>query len=476
MSDESTDDSTELELTASEVDRQSKQLRFALAKALGENIGGDQDYYEVFNWDKNPGVDEFYALALRNPYAYAVTFLPPNTTWRDSPTIVDDVEGEDGQTQFEKEVERLERETRIWHYGKRADKLAGIGDFGILVLEFDDTEAPQDFRNPVGNASELQGLRPFSRASIDGYTTGGPGSDRWGEPVEYQLDLSDENDQDSAEMESKGPDQLRVHHSRVIHIPSDELLDDEIRGVERQAPVYNNLIDIEKSLGSAGELAYRATAWGLNVNISEDFNLEDGGEQMREHLSSWYNGLEPILRTQGADDVQSLGGEEIDPSNIIDPNVEAISAQTGIPQSVLKGNETGERATTQDLKEWYGKITERRNEFVTPKIVRELIDRLIEYNVLTEPAGNSSDTIGNAYSVEWTPLMEMSEKDEADIQNTRAKTLKEWPFGEEWLTPEQQKDFVEKGKLPSELDTGELPALDEDSPEVQAQWDSLHGD
>lgn len=472
-----TDDSSDsYELTASEIDRKTRQLRYALAEALGENIGGDQDYYEVFNWDKNPDVEDFYALALRNPYAYAVTFLPPNTTWRDDPDIVDDTEGSDGQTTFEREIERLERQTRIWNYCKRADKLAGIGKYGLLVLEFDDTESPQDFKEPVGNASELQGLKPFSEASIDGFTTGGPSSDRWGEPLIYQLDLSDENDSESAEIESEGPDQLRVHHSRVIHIPSDELLDDEIRGVERQAPVYNNLIDIEKSLGSAGELAYRATAWGLNVNIDKDFNIEDGGDQLKEHLQDWYYGLEPILRTQGAQDVQSLGGEEIDPSNIIDPNVEAISAQTGIPQSVLKGNETGERATTQDLKEWYGKVAERRNNFVTPTIVRELIDRLIEYGILPEPAGNSEDTIGNAYSVDWKPLMETSESDEADIQNKRAKTLKEWPFAEEFLTPEQQKEFVETGKLPSELDTEELPELDEENPEVQAQFESLQGD
>lgn len=469
------DDET-FELTASDMDRQTQQMRYALAQALGENIGGEQDYYEVFNWDKNPGVEQFYALALRNPYAYAVTFLPPNTTWRDNPEIVDDIEGADGQTEFEREVERLERQTEIWNYGKRADKLAGIGKYGLLVLEFDDTDSPSDFGDEVTGASELQGLRPFSEASIDGFTTGGPGSDRWGEPVRYKLDLTDENDQDNAEINSEGPDQLVVHHSRVIHIPSDELLDDEIRGVERQAPVYNNLIDIEKSLGSAGELAYRATSWGLNVNIDKDYNIEDGGGEMQEHLSRWYHGLEPILRTQGAQDVQSLGGEDIDPGPVIDPNVEAISAQTGIPQSVLKGNETGERATTQDLKEWYGKVSERRNNFVTPRIVRELIDRLIEFDILPDPAGNSPDTIGNAYSVDWKPLMETSEEDEADIQNTRAKTLDEWPFAEEFLTPEQQMEFVETGKFPSELDTEELPALDEGDENVQAQFESLQGD
>jgi hypothetical protein len=442
-----------LELTAAE--QVDLTMRQTLAAILGENIAGstddnDFDYYEVFEWDDNPGVDQFYALALRNPYAFAVTFLPPSTTWRDPPEIVDDGEAntEDGQTAFEQAVTELEREAKLWHYCKRADKLAGIGQFGVLVLEFDDVEDPGAWKNPATSVRELKGLRPFSEASIEDVKLGGPASGRWGKPVKYQIDLSDEEDDESdATITEDGPDSIWVHHTRVIHIPADELLDDEVRGIPRQQPVYNNLIEIERTLGSAGQLVYRAAAWGININIDKDFDLDDGGDDLREHLHRWEVGLENVLRTHGAKDVQSLGGEDIDPGPVIDPNVEAISAQTGLPQSVLKGNETGERATTQDLKEWYGKIAERRTEFATPTIVRALIDRLREYDLLPDPSGDG-------YSAEWPPLHETSEKEVADIQKARAEVLDIWTGGvpDAILTRQQQADFIEDGTLPSELD------------------------
>ena len=468
-------------LASQQVDMRMRQL---LEGALGKNIHGAEkegypDYYEIFSWDKNPGTKDYYALALRNPFAYAVTFLPASTAWRDPPKVVDDVEGSDGETQFENDVEEVVREQDLWDYGKRVDKLAGIGNFGCLVLEFDDIEDPTDFDQPVSNPENLTGLKPFSRMSIQGVELGGPGSGRWGEPEYYEIDLRDENDEeyavrqtsDSLETTQGGPKTIRVHYSRVIHVHSDELLDDEFRGVPRQQPVYNNLIDIEKTLGSAGELAYRASAWGLNINIDKDFNIEDNGDQMREQLHAWEVGLENVLRTHGADEVQSLGGEEINPSNIIDPNIEAICSYLGISQSVLKGNETGERATSEDLKEWYGKIQERRQEFVTPTIVRELINRLVEYGIVEAPVEGA-----HSYSVEWEPLAEMSAKDRAEVRHTNAQTLDEWPFAEEYLTPEQQKEFVENNELPSELDTAELPPLDEESEEVQAQWQSQQSD
>ena len=463
------DEETKELVAAQQVDM---QMRMMLASALGENVaGGDTgvlpDYYEIFDWDPNPSTRDFYALALRNPYAYAVTFLPSSTSWRNPPKIVDDAEPDGAavvdadQTQFEEDVEELAREQDLWDYCKRADKLAGIGDFGVLVMVFDDVQqddvddeagmlSEDTFADPVDGAEQLVDLRPFSRLSVQNIKLGGPGSGRGGEPVEYEIDLRDENDEEfdvrrTGDLETShgGPKTLRVHHSRVIHIHSETLLDDEMRGIARQQPVYNNLIDIEKALGSAGELAYRASAWGININIDKDYQLEDDNA-LTEHLHRWQVGLENVLRTHGADEVQNLGGEEIDPSNIIDPNIEAICAYLGIPQSVLKGNETGERATSEDLVEWYGKIQERRQEFVTPTIVRELIDRLIEHDIIATPDHGPS-----AYSVEWKPLKEMSEDQVAEIQKDRSETQER--LAGIGLTREQRLEYVRDGTLPTAI-------------------------
>ena len=439
-------DQEELTADAGLSTRQEFQMRFALAQALGENIPSDEDYYDVFSWDKNPSVEDFYALALRNPYAYAVTFLESDTVWRDAPDIVDKGASEDDtQTAFERRVEEIVDEHRVNHYLHRARRLAGIGKFGCLVIQFDDVDDPHELRQPVGDASEITGLKPFSRMSITDVRVGGPGSGRWGEPIAYQLDFSDENETEGV-IEHEGPDTVWVHWERVIHIPSDELLDDEIRGIPRQKPCYNQLIDIERTLGAAGILAYRAAAWGIHINIDGDFDLqEERREKLNEHLQAWRWGLEDVLKTHGADEVKSLGGENIDPRPIIDANIEAISAQTGIPQSLLKGNETGERATTEDVKQWYGSVGETREEFDTPLIVREFWDRLIRFGIVPEPAGDG-------YDVDWTPLFEMSQQDEAAVQETRSQTIQNLPDLERELDAAEQATFLEDGTLPNDLD------------------------
>lgn len=425
-------------------------LRWQLLNALGQDKGdGEAELYDVFDWDVDPGIDDYYASYLRSRYGGPVVEAPVNTAWRDNPEIEDEEDTDaDEQTDFEKELETVANQHRIWNYCRRADILAGIGEYGILVLELSDISSPGEFKteaNAGQEGLELTGLRPFSLKSIEDIQTGGPGSGRWGEPVQYKIDLEDEDDGGPDVDDSQtGPDEMWVHHSRVIHVPSDGLLDDEVRGQPRQEGVWNALTDIEKTLGSSAEMAYRASAWGLAVNIAKDFNLEDGGDALQKNLQQWYHGLDPVLRTQGAEDIQNLGGEDIDPQPIVDANVETISARTGIPQSVLKGNETGERATTQDLKEWYGKVQERREQFVTPVIVRALIDRLMDLGVLPEPTGDD-------YEVEWPPLAETNEKEESVIQQNRSKTARNLQKiipsydGEDW------KQYVEDGDF-SDID------------------------
>lgn len=462
-----TDDDTqeqEYEITADAIqERQDMAMRQALVSAIDTQLGGGQSKYDTFNWDENPDIEQYYGSYLRNAYARAVCDQPVETTWRDAPDIVDQAEDdENDETTFESEVADLFNTLRVPHYLKRGDTLSGIGEYGIVVLEFDDISEPGEFRTEVGNPQNLTGMRPFSQASIEEINLGGPGSERWGEPLTYTLDLEDEDDRVTQQGTPTDDDDedFVVHHTRVIHIPSEGLLDDEIRGTPRQEPIWNNLTDIEKALGSAGELAYRASSLGININIDKDYQLEDGGEQQNEHLQRWWYGLEPILRTTGADDVQNLGGETIDPQPVIDANIAAISAQVGIPQSVLKGNETGERATQQDLKEWYGKIQSRREEFVTPVMVRELIDRLLEYGVLPDPRGED-------YEVEWAPLAEADQKEVAETEKLRAEMLNTLTVFTDALDEEQIREYLEDGTLPSEIDVSSIEESELEPPEME---------
>jgi hypothetical protein len=415
------------------------ELRWRLQDALGERRG-DTDTYDVFNYDENPSIDDYYSSFLRSRYGGPIVEAPAATAWRDPPEITDTADTDD-ETEFERAVATLG--SQLWDYGKRVDVLAGIGEYGVLVLELSDATTPGEFETPAtsANSLELAGLRAFSQRSVEDLETGDPGSGRWGEPERYKLDLDDEDDA-VHDVTDDSPGEMWVHHSRVIHVPSDGLLDDEVRGRPRQEGVWNTLTDIEKTLGSAAELAYRASAWGLAINIAQDFDLEDGGDDLRENLKRWYHGLEPVLRTQGAEDIQNLGGTDIDPAPIVDPNIEALSARSGIPQKILRGNESGEIAGKQDIQSFYGTIAERREQYDNPFIVRELIERLVRFGVLPSPAGGD-------FEIDWPALAEESAEETSQVQLNRSKVAKNLQtavpgYGsDEWTTYVKDGEFTD---------------------------------
>lgn len=439
-------------------------MRALLAAHLGQQFGGDRDLYDSFGWIKDPDISHYYGNYLRHPYARTVVDAPVQATWRDPPNIVDEQDSEAGeQTDFESDVEEIVDENRVWHYAKRADKLAGIGEYGLLVIGFADGKdlVRKVDERQLSGPEDIDWLRPFSQKSVESLRLGDEDSARWGKPTYYKLDLGDEDDDTTT-----ASTETYVHHSRVVHI-AENLLDDEVRGTPRQEPVLNVLMDIEKTLGSAAEIAYRGARDSLHINVDDQYSLNDDGTKLRQEAKDFIHGLQPFMVTEHAD-VEDIGGGELDPSNIIDSEIEALSAYTGIPQSVLKGNETGERATSQDLKEWYGKISERRNQYATPVIVRDLIDRFIQYGVVSPPAGDG-------YTTDWPALAEQSEMDASEVMVNRAQVIK---FVKSMLAgygTEDVAEFIETGEFPDlggpSEGTAGVPDLDESNEEVQEHFE-----
>lgn len=452
-------------------------LRYSLSNELGDSGHDARDWYDTFGWPKrgNNGdwdADNYYALYLRNAYAYAVVAQKPKTTWRREPQIRDRAE-QDDDTDLEEKVRRLDRDHDIWSYCHRIDRMAGVGRHGLLVIDYADTNSPEDFENEftgVENTAGLDminGFRVYPEPMIEDIEWGGPGSDRWGKPKKYQIDLGDDADAGTQDEEETT---LTVHHSRVVDVPARVLDDDETRARPRQEPVLNNILDIEKTLGSTAELSYRAADYGLNVNLDPD-KVDTGGEaldMMEEDLQDWYHGLQPFLRTTGAE-VNRLGGEVKDPTGIIDNEVRAISTQTGIPQRVLEGASLGELASAEkDERQYFGLISERQRQYAEPYIVRALIDLLRGQGVLPAPAGDW-------YDVEWPDLTELSEKEEADVHQTRSNVVSNLQTAAPGLSGERAEQFVETGEFPEQEETTGNGAVDADDPRVQATFRQITG-
>lgn len=447
-------------------------LRLGLALALGNSGFDDRDRYDTFGWLTDPDPEDYLALYLRNGYARTVVDKPALTTWRDAPRVVDDADQED-DTEFEDAVTRLAREHNVWDYATRVDRLAGIGQHGLLVFGLSDTDDPSDFSTDASDASfedgldAIQTLRVYHEDQIEEIEWGGPGTGRWGKPVEYQIDLGEDVDE-STEDNDNGT--LHVHWSRVVDVPATRLLDDETLGRPRMEPVLNNLIDIEKTLGSVAEMAYRGADKGLHLDADPAKVDTSKLDDLDDELQRWYHDAQPWLKTQGVE-VENLGGEVADPEGIIEPNLDEIAATTGIPKRELRGNQQGEQAgADQDEKSYFGMIEERREQYAAPYIVREVLDRLRDLGILPAP-------LGPTYDVTWPDLTQLSEAEQAALEQDRSEVVANLATVVPDLRGERAEAYVESGEF-SDRDT-QRPAgndlVDESSPAVQDQFSAQFG-
>jgi len=172
-------------------------LRLGLAAALNNSDPFEgRERYDTFGWPTSLdgfGADEYLALYLRNGYCRTVVDKPAFTTWRDDPIVVDEASDSesDPETEFEKQVEKLERNHDIWSYAERVDRIAGIGEFGALVLGLSDVTNNEGGYNQWTEDAREQGfeglddiktIKPVLQTQIDEIDWGGPNSNDGANP------------------------------------------------------------------------------------------------------------------------------------------------------------------------------------------------------------------------------------------------------------------------------------------------------
>lgn len=442
-------------------------LRLGIASALGQTgFNGEHDnprrnHYDVFGWPQddldNWGDEEWLALYLRNGYAKTVNDKPADTAWRDDPIVEDTPDSEDA-SEFEAAVERAAKNKDLWTYAHRIDRAAGIGRHGLLVLGLSDVaggdgdvwESDATEQDYGEGLDSIRKLKPVLETQIEEIQWGGPEDGaRWGKPVRYTIDFSDDVD-DETEDDQGTRD---IHWSRVINVPATRLLDDETLARPRVEPVLNNILDIEKTLGSVAEAAFMSANSDIHLNSDpEKVDLSQGADEVRDELMRYFEG-QPFLRTQGMD-VEQLDGQVQDPSGIIESNLDEIAAATGIPKKELRGNQSGEVSGAEaDERSWFGTVQERREQYVTPHIVRALVDRLVDLGIIPAPAEGT-------YEVEWPDLTQLSEQDQAELEQSRTAAINN--LGQ--VAPGRARELATS----EYVESGEFPEPEESTPAMQS--------
>ena len=379
--------------------------RAALAQRAGLTFGGERDLYDLFGYKNAESILplDYLAQYRRGDIAKRIVDAYPDACWRDEPQISSDEDAQ-ADTEFEKAWKSLVKRLKVTHYLNRADKLARLGRFAVLVLGVKGGEGMDQPMIKKSGPDDLIYVMPYGETSVTIESYVNTATDpRFGKPLIYSITPSTET----------GLGSIRVHYSRVIHI-AEGLLDNDTFGTPALESIFNKLQDMLKIVGGGAEIYWRNARGGLHAGVKDDFELSEADrEALSDEMTAFYNGLKRFIQTKGID-VTALNTQFADPSPLASLILDLVAGATGIPKRILIGSERGELASSQDESNWNNRVQERQATFCEPLILRALIERLQEFGML--PA---TDEI----YIAWKPLNALSESEQAAIAQSRASAL-----------------------------------------------------
>lgn len=397
--------------------------RSALASALGQTFGGKRDMYETLGYKKSLTTEDFWAMYQRGGIAKRIVNAYPQATWKDEPTVREDDDNAERNTQFEQAWDGLVERLNVYRYLERADTLCQLGQYSILILG---VKGNANLESPAPAQQGPDGLlylTPISqqRASVHRFVenTTDP---RYGLPELYKVEFTHGTGKSTTTRTKL------VHWTRVLHI-AEGTLENDVLGTPRLEAVFNNLEDLLKVSGGSAEMFWLNAAQRLVANVDPNAQMTDEDkEALNEELEEYMHQLRRFIRTQGVD-IQTLNGQVFDPGNHVDVLLDLISGTEGIPKRILTGSERGELASSSDDSNWSNRVGERRINHVTPNIIKPFVRRLLDLRIL--PAPNTDNFI-----VDWPQADALGDKDRAEVANKVSGALSQYmQSGGELIVP-----------------------------------------
>ena len=417
--------------------------RSKLGTLGGQTFGGNRKIYEKLGYKTVLGYADFEARFHREGIAKKVVTAFPSATWRDAPEIVADDED------FVEKFQELSLRLKLRYYLERADKISGIGQYGVLLIgtaDGNDLDVPL---TRVSGPDDILFLSVYSEANAAvERLVSDPSNPRFGMPEIYNITLS------NGTAGVNGTLAKRVHHSRVIHL-AEFLEEDEVYARPRLEPVWNYLDDVLKVIGGSSEAIWLTADRGIQFDLDKDSTLDPGDlEDFSDEIEEYMHGYRRYIRTQGIT-ANVLGSDVADPSGSFSSVMSLISGSTGIPSRILLGSERGQLASSQDEKNFNGRVKERQENYAEPTILRPFLDKMIEIGALPE----------TDYTINWPDPSTLTFKERADVAARFAQAVKnvatQVKGGQTVITPDEfRKKFLDLDELKSGDDVVE-PGDDE---------------
>lgn len=414
--------------------------RRVLGDLAGEQFGGERDIMEAAGYQEDPGFKDYWSRYQRQDIAGRIVDMPAMTTWRNPPDVV---EPETESSEFEEAWQLLVDRLRLYHRFERVDRMAGIGEYAVLLigtagdepldmpLQEGSLDGPQD----VIYTSEFMQIHANIHRRVDDRS-----DPRYSLPEVYKIDFG-------GDIEGfQGGGEEEVHWSRVLHVAEDPMGSDLAKGTPRLERVLNDLYDLQKIRAGSSEGFYQFAKPILKAVTDENTSLPEGDDldDLEDDLLELWHNIRNHWMAEGID-LEQISGEAVDPEAAADLVMTLIAAARGIPKRILFGSERGELASSQDQRNWFGTISERHDRFAEPVMIRPFVDRLIMAGALPTPS--------DGYEVRWPELFEESDEEKAEVDSQRAEAAASLtPVGGD---PMERVRITDEGRVELEPTEGE---------------------
>jgi hypothetical protein len=381
----------------------------------GVQFGGRRDLYQILGYQRFPLHMDYVARYLRQDITKRIIDAPVLATWADPPEV-------DGGDAFNEAWQALVSDLQLGLYQKiiRLDKLAGLGAFAGMVVGFNDGSSLEE---PVKAAStnKVLYMAPYAEAAIkvDRYVTD-KNNPRYGlpelytvNPGRFQADIRVGTlvGQFTSEI---GRPPFNVHYSRFLHV-AEGLLEDQVFGRSRLENVINLLDDLLKVVGGSAEIFWLIANRGMQIDIDKEMELDDDDQAaLSQEIEDYQMEIRRFIRTRGVK-INKLGSDPVDPRGVFSVIIQALSAATGIPQSILVGAAIGSLASQQDRGNWSDRIGERVTEYAEPSVLIPLIALLINAGCLPQPDMS-------AFNITWPEAFKMNPLERAQTSAQMARS------------------------------------------------------